>query len=78
MVKYDFPLVDPCSFRLVIFLPFIYLVVVFRISCSITFPGIKVRPTDLQVLRSSCLPSLKSAVTFDFFQGTYFSYFMGK
>lgn len=50
MVKYDFPLVDPCSFHLVFFLPFFCLEVVSRIGCSTTFQGIKVRSTDLFLL----------------------------
>jgi len=39
---------------------------VFRISCSVTFPGTKVRLTGLEFPGSSFLPFLKMGVMFSF------------
>lgn len=62
LVKHDIPLVNPWWRLLLIFMSFTCLEMVFRISCSITFPGIEVKLTSLFSL------TLKVRATFLFLQ----------
>lgn len=69
LAKLDFPLVNPHWLLVMIFLPFTCLEMFSRISCSITFPGIEVRLTNLSLPRYSFLPILKKE-TFTFLQSS--------
>ena len=75
LVKHDFLLLKPRQQLLIIFLFLMCLEVISRMSCSITFLGIKVRLTDLQFPEYSLLPFLKVRMILAFCRssGTYSS-----